>query len=139
MSKSPFDAVEGQETGGVSFKWSDKNKEPLVGAVLECIIISHKETPNAKGGAGAMSQKYQYFSKEGPGFFYAPVALHGAIQDFNLIGKIVRIEVIGSHKSNSGNDVIDFTHKSIENTAANRKLVGLDAFGGASNEADSDI
>ena len=138
MSKNPFDAVEGQETGGTSFKWSDKNKEPIVGATLECIIVSHKETPNAKGGAGAVSQKYQYFSKDGPGFFYAPVALHGAIQDNNLIGKIVQIEVLGSHKSNAGNDVIDFKTKSLENTAANRKLVGLNAFGGKSADEGED-
>lgn len=134
---NPFDKAESQETGGTSFKWSE-NKVPIVGKTFEGIILSHKEVPNSKGGAGAMSQKYQVFSKEGPGFFYAPVALHGAIQDNNLVGKIVNIKVVGSHKSNAGNDVTDFEWKSIENTPDNRAAVELNAFAGAGASGSDD-
>lgn len=123
---------EARDENGQLFKF-DK-----VGTVLEAIVLSREEKPS-KYKQGDTVGFYSTMSSDGKANFFSTESLDDSLK--NCVGRIVRIELADTKPSDKGNDIKVFEVKSLDNTAENRKMVGLDAFGGpnvAEAEEDDD-
>jgi hypothetical protein len=127
MPKDPWGGA--RDENGELFKF-DK-----VGVVLEAIVVSREEKPS-KYQKGETVGFYSTQSSEGKANFFSTQALDDALK--TCVGRIVRIELVETKPSDKGNDIKVFEVKSLDNTAENRKLVGLDAFTGGASKDDDD-
>ena len=119
---------EAQEIETQIIKFSTENKEPIVGKVVEGVLISRKTQPNTRSNMpGAESVFYTLATSEGEKGFFAPKILDRKLDGQK--GKIVRIEVLGKVKTQSGNWAHTFSVRALPNSSENRTLLGLNALG----------
>ena len=112
---------EAQEIDTEVIKWSDENKKPYVGKIIEGIVVAKKIQQNPQNGND--SHFYEMMTATGKKGFFPTVVLDDKIKDQH--GKIVRIELTGSHKSSKGNTVFDYSVRALPNTEANRTALGI--------------
>ena len=117
-----------QEIETTIIKWSDENKNPFIGKIVEGIVLSRKTQPNTRSNTpGAESVFYELHTAEGVKGFFAPTILDRKLKDQH--GKIVRVECTGKVKVQSGNWATTFSVRALPNTETNRTALGLNALG----------
>lgn len=126
MTQDPWS--EATEIESERIQWSTEAKEPLVGKVVEGIVLSRKTQPNVKSNSpGAESITYELYTAEGLKWFFATAILDRKLE--NQKGKLVRIEVTGKVKTQKGNWAHTFSVRSMPNTIENRTAVGISVLG----------
>ena len=126
MSQEKWSEAEEVETEII--KWSDENKKPFVGKVVEGIVLSRKTQPNMRSNIpGAESVFYELATADGTKGFFGLSILDRKLKQCH--GYIVRIECTGQVKTGAGNLATDFSVRRYENTPENRTKVGIEMVG----------
>jgi hypothetical protein len=92
------------------------------GIVVEGILESYEHKTNLPKGDGDV---YEVRTKDGMIAFFAPMLLHKKLTTVPL-GNIVRIEFTSLSRTNSGNDLKNFSVSFAEATPANLKSLGIE-------------
>lgn len=103
-------------------KTGEMHKWDKPGIVVEGILQSYEHKTNLPKGDGDV---YEVLTKEGVIAFFAPMLLHKKLSSVAL-GSIVRIEFTSLSRTNSGNDLKNFSVSFAEATKANLKQLGLE-------------
>ena len=122
MTQDPW--AEAPEIETEIIKWSDENKKPFVGKIIEGIVLSRKTQPNTRSNTpGAESIFYELQTAEGAKGFFSPAILDRKLREQH--GKIVRIECTGQVKTQSGNLATNFSVRALPNTVEHRTILGI--------------